>query len=557
MANITVKRSKGPLVDPALCRCCHSIKKCRVLTSEYEFMGAKEVYSDMFMDIFGLLLSHLDGDNSECGICATCVCRLREAADFRKRVLQSEQMLLEARLRENDKNVKLEVKTEAACDSDARDPADDVTDDVADRNDDSEMDSRMDETRKMEHINNTQKSLKRTRNGHKVKGKQHLRTGKVQKLQRVDQLVKPESPAEKSQAKKQADALDQNRMALSNTVTIVNCSYVCPFHNRISFYYCFYCKDQFTNPSELREHTLSHDPTELFENSIENKKIPKIDITRIDCRLCPEKIYDLDTFKNHITTQHQKVLHPVANEFLKFKLTLNNLTCTECGSVFPYFDSLKKHMVDHFGTYTCDVCGACFLEHASLRTHIKKHNKVDANYPCEICGKNLKSKYSMGLHVATVHEKKPTVNCYKCDAAFLSYALRNRHLIEAHGDKRTFPCKLCDKVYNRRKTLIEHHRRNHLKIFNHQCDLCDQRFYLPSRLKEHMATHTGERNFRCEFCDKSYPRLQSLQEHVRSHSSDRRYKCDICQTTFTQCGSLKSHMKNHHNVFDLDASEGF
>jgi hypothetical protein len=289
----------------------------------------------------------------------------------------------------------------------------------------------------------------------------------------------PEStPVKKEREKpvktRKKDQTDRDYLSYNNTVTIVQNSYVCPFLNRISNYYCYYCKDQFVNPNELREHTLSHDPMD-FENMMENKKIPKIDITKIDCRLCSAKIDDIGTFKRHITTVHGKDIHSVENEFLKFRLTLNNLTCTECNSVFPYFDMLKKHMIDHFGTFICDQCGACFLEQNSLRTHIKSHSKVEVNYPCEICGKNLKSKYSRYLHVATVHEKKPTVNCYKCEASFLSYALRNRHLIEVHGDKRTFPCKLCDKVYNRRKTLMEHNRRNHLKVYRHQCDLCDQR----------------------------------------------------------------------------------
>lgn len=52
-------KSKGPIIDPALCRCCRSIKKCRLLTTEYEWMGKKEIYSDMFMDCFGLLVSTL------------------------------------------------------------------------------------------------------------------------------------------------------------------------------------------------------------------------------------------------------------------------------------------------------------------------------------------------------------------------------------------------------------------------------------------------------------------------------------------------------------------
>lgn len=353
---------------------------------------------------------------------------------------------------------------------------------------------------------------------------------------------------------KMKKTFNREEMAYTNTVTIVHNSYVCPFHNKVSNYYCYYCKDQFTNPNELREHTMTHEPKTMFESMMEHKKIPKIDITRIDCRLCQEKIDNLETLKKHLTIIHGLKLHPITNEFLKFRLTLNNLTCTECKSTFPYFDSLKKHMAEHFGKFICDICGACFLEQASLRTHIKTHYKIDMCFPCEICGKNLKSKYSRYLHVATVHEKKPTVNCYKCDAAFLSHALRNKHLIEVHGDKRTFPCKLCDKVYNRRKTLMEHNRRIHLKVYRHQCDLCDQRFYLPSRLKEHMATHTGERNFRCEFCDKGYPRLKSLQEHLRSHTNDRRYKCDICNSTFTQNASLKNHLKSHHQGYEMESS---
>ncbi|CAB3261048.1 unnamed protein product [Arctia plantaginis] len=548
-------KSKGPIIDPALCRCCRSIKKCRLLTTEYEWMGKKEIYSDMFMDCFGLLLSHLDGDSKDCCVCATCVVRLRDAYAFRQQVLQCEDAFLSTKMQSKDdgtSKVEVEVKAEPMA-GDESDGSMDDRDDIHDENMTELLDTKdVKDDVKLD----TEPVCERTRGKHKVHVKREI-LHKMNKLRAkldhmLDKPVKTPVKKETQKLKKKQQELDHDYMLYNNAVTIVHNSYVCPFQNRISIYYCFYCRDQFTNPNELREHTLTHDPVELFQSTMENRKIPKIDITRIDCRLCNDKIDDLDTFKNHISSVHSKVVYPVSNEFLKFKLSMDNLICTECNAAFPYFDVLKKHMIDHFGTYICDVCGACFLERNSLRTHIKSHSKVEESFPCEICGKNLKSKYSRYLHVATVHEKKPTVNCYKCEASFLSYALRNRHLIEVHGDKRTFACKLCDKVYNRRKTLMEHNRRNHLKVYRHQCDLCDQRFYLPSRLKEHMATHTGERNFRCEFCDKSYPRLQSLQEHIRSHSNERRYKCDVCSSTFTQNGSLKNHMKSHHGAYDVD-----
>ncbi|XP_050676881.1 zinc finger protein 555-like isoform X2 [Leptidea sinapis] len=527
-------KSRGPLIDPAFCRCCRSIKRCRLLNTEYEWDGTKEVYADMFMDVFGLLLSHLDDDSKDSCICATCVRRLREAHAFRRQVLQCEEMFLSAKL-QNKAAIKLEVKLESASsDGECSDDLPLIQCDVNPKNECTEA------------VNNKRHGKEELKSSIR-KSREMLKAGCETNRLRPKIAAKQKAKASKTAT------IDQEFMAYSNTITIVNNSYVCPFHNRISFYYCYYCKDQFTDPNELREHTLTHNPKELFEISMENKKIPKVDITRIDCRLCDEKIDDLEAFRSHITSKHGLSLFPAKNEFLKFRLTPNNLMCTECSEVFPYFDSLKKHMVDHFGTHTCDLCGACFLEQASLRTHIKAHSKIDLNFPCEICGKNLKSKYSRRLHIATVHEKKPTVNCYKCEQCFLSYALRNRHLIEVHGDNRTFPCKLCDKVYNRRKTLMEHNRRNHLKVYRHQCDLCEQRFYLPSRLREHMATHTGERNFRCEFCDKSYPRLQSLQEHIRSHGAERRFKCNICNSTFTQNTSLKSHLKTHHQGYDMEA----
>lgn len=55
---MTAIRGKGPVFDPGLCRCCGTMKKCRVLNIEYESSGLKEIYSDMVMDCFGLLVRY-------------------------------------------------------------------------------------------------------------------------------------------------------------------------------------------------------------------------------------------------------------------------------------------------------------------------------------------------------------------------------------------------------------------------------------------------------------------------------------------------------------------
>lgn len=346
--------------------------------------------------------------------------------------------------------------------------------------------------------------------------------------------------------------VDADLKVYSNCVTLVENSYVCPFDTSFSDYFCVYCRQVFTDPSKLREHTLTHDPIAYKEIVTSVKKLPQIDVQRIDCRLCPMKIENLETFKDHIVNVHQKAYQPSPSDFLVYKLTITNLTCTECGTSFGFFHALRKHMAEHFGTCICDVCGAHYFEERMLILHQKTHQRVEENFPCKDCGKNFKSKHSRYLHEARTHKKEPAYQCVKCDAVLFSYTLRYRHMIEVHGEERLFPCEHCDRAYDSRKSLREHNRRSHLKIFKHQCDLCDKRFYLPSRLKEHMATHTGERNYRCEYCGKSYPRLRGLKVHMQSHSTEKKFRCVMCNASFTQNVNLRNHMKRQHQSLEME-----
>ncbi|PZC78533.1 hypothetical protein B5X24_HaOG202099 [Helicoverpa armigera] len=120
---------KGPIVDPGLCRCCGALKKCRLLNVEYEFLGQREIYSEMFVDCFGLVLSHLEGAESERLICATCVVRLRDARAFRRQVLHCEEKLLNANIQvhedgelKDEPEVKVKIEEHTPMDEPA--PAD-------------------------------------------------------------------------------------------------------------------------------------------------------------------------------------------------------------------------------------------------------------------------------------------------------------------------------------------------------------------------------------------------------------------------------------------------
>lgn len=54
-----INNKKGPIYDPGTCRCCGASKKCRILNVEYEYQDQKEIYSDLFVECFGLVVSVL------------------------------------------------------------------------------------------------------------------------------------------------------------------------------------------------------------------------------------------------------------------------------------------------------------------------------------------------------------------------------------------------------------------------------------------------------------------------------------------------------------------
>ncbi|XP_069363847.1 gastrula zinc finger protein XlCGF46.1-like isoform X2 [Maniola hyperantus] len=349
--------------------------------------------------------------------------------------------------------------------------------------------------------------------------------------------------------------------SLLNAVTIVENSYACPFNAFFNNYLCIYCRQKFVDPDKLREHTMTHDIRKykgILENFRRRNNKCQIDFYRIDCRLCDEKISDLNTFQTHITQVHDKKFYSNTSEddiiILKYCLTNENIKCMECNDVFTTFHPLRLHMAEHFGTCVCHICGTHYFEDRCLKAHLKSHKPSEGIYTCPQCGKTFKCKYNMTIHIARFHTKEDVFLCTQCDESFFSNALRHKHMIEVHKEDFLFKCKDCDKVYQSRKQLREHTRSAHLKIFKHLCHVCDRRFYLPGQLKEHMTIHTGERNFRCEHCAKSYPRLKALKVHMQSHSAEKKYKCGLCSASYSQNVCLKNHVKRQHPTLHMEDS---
>ncbi|XP_041968192.1 zinc finger protein 260-like isoform X2 [Aricia agestis] len=553
---MTTKR-KGPIIDPGICRCCGALKKCRLLNYEYENSTLKEIYSDMLMECFGLLLSHLDGKPTERLVCATCVQRLREACSFRQQVIKCEETFLKAKVYTREEKVvgnKIEARQRIEIEEVPIEmPTIQTTIKIEKQSEDmivdegspvppsplSDDDSQSDDNGDIK--NDIIKRRPSSSNSDNMPLKSFVFSRKPQKTESSKKINDRSMQIIQSKIREQ----DASHKTEWNIQTLVENSYVCPFKCRHNYLLCYYCGQHFTDIEALREHTERiHDPKKF--KLIDYKNMLKVELTRIDCRLCEQKIDTLEQFKRHISDVHAKNYYfNHRDSVLPFKFTKAVVKCALCDAVFPYFHALNKHMNQHFSNYVCEQCGMGFVDRGRFVMHQQKHETTE--YPCPTCGKVFKAVYNRDLHVDRVHNKKGRVYCPKCDVMLMSYPQKLKHLVEVHGEAPlSFPCGVCDMTFDTRRNVTLHKRKVHLKDYRYECQTCGQRFFTRFALTNHMPTHTGERNFSCKICGKSYPRLKTLKYHIRIHTNDRRYRCHVCGQAFIQNCSLKGHMKSQH-----------
>ncbi|KOB73356.1 Zinc finger protein 26 [Operophtera brumata] len=300
---MSATKRKGPVFDPGLCRCCGTMKKCRLLNVEYESFGQKEPTERL--------------------VCATCVMRLREANTFRKQVVQCEEAFIQ---------MKMSIATRQLVKHERKSP-----------------------TRILI-------------NKHKWWSKQPAHTAKP---------------------------------------TIVENSYICPFKCRHNNLLCYYCGGHFTDPIQLREHTMTqHQPKKFKVN--DHKNMVKFDLTRIDCRLCQSKIEDLDTFKRHLVNVHgKKYYFETKDSVLPFKLVKDDMRCALCN--------------------------------VGVRGQPPVRDAPDAARGRHLPVRDLRQALQIRVQQRAAYRQ--------CDVKLMSHPQKLKHLVEVHGEQpTTLPCTYCDKV---------------------------------------------------------------------------------------------------------------
>ncbi|XP_063836975.1 zinc finger protein 99-like isoform X22 [Ostrinia nubilalis] len=550
---------------PTVCRCCLSEGCYKDISTEYFWMGKREVYSEMLSETFSLSIAYSTsgGPNSNSRlICEPCISRLRDASDFKRQVQECEKTFMqyldpgterlsdfetaESRIEVTLESLETEVKVEQV--KTEKDESD--GDDFGDRTDFPDLDDDDDDlddqpltrlaTRvpKKESVDTEADSKPEKR-----KATTKAKTSPAKKAKTKKEVVKATtSKAAKPTEKKKKEISQANRNA---AIILLNTT-AYPFKLLGQDMVCMYCYETYNTPSMFRQH-MEAEHEEFNVNIVLNRNfaLVKVDCTSLQCRHCKHFFTNLDEIARHLIDDHG--LTDLALDgclgVTPYTFVDDKFACAICQLKFSNLRGLSRHTQSHFLIKSCKVCGKSYSSRAALHQHVKINHSSSAP-ACKKCKKEFQFAEDLKNHLL---ESKAccSYSCKMCSERFYSWSVREIHMEEVHGRKKIFPCLECGTVFEKRDTLRVHfvieHTDNH-----YDCTFCQKKFHTQPALQRHLISHTKEKNFSCGVCGKMFFRKSTLELHMWIHSDVKKYVCDVCDKGFCQKISWKKHINAHH-----------
>ncbi|XP_049883252.1 zinc finger protein 808-like isoform X10 [Pectinophora gossypiella] len=555
---------------PSVCRCCFAEGCYKDISTEYFWMGKREVYQEMLSTTFDVSISYAQsgGPNSNSRlICEPCIARLRDASDFKRQVQECERVFhqhldptssvseLEAVVVEPPgKEVKLErvkVESKLSDDEDFDDHA--FVDDDDDDLDDQPLTALATKVPKKESVDLM--DLLDNAKPEKRKAAAKPKTPPAKKAKKKES-PKPSAskPAPKPVEKKRKEC-DANYTARRNAKIIVEYSTAYPFRLPEESMVCVYCCDSYDDPSKYREHMDTEHKTVNVRIAFHHlsEGYIKVDCTDLRCRLCVRRFDDLNAVANHLFYDHQKKLDLNQELGLQpFVIYKDKLQCAMCKTKSISIRQLSRHTQKHFLKYTCESCGKSYPTVTSLNSHVRLSHSSGSRI-CRKCKTTFSTLEEKRQHLIETPKCWPYV-CGVCYKRFVSWTIKQMHIAEVHGaPKKTFPCPECSEVFLDRKKYRSHFKLVHTED-SFMCSYCDLKFDSKRGLEDHKVVHTKEKLFPCTVCSKSFGTRRNLNQHMWIHKEVKRFGCSTCNKVFNQRVSWRTHMRSHHPdvVVDFD-----
>ncbi|XP_060809185.1 zinc finger protein 383 isoform X16 [Amyelois transitella] len=554
---------------PTVCRCCLTEGCYKDISTEYFWMGKREVYAEMLKDTLEVTIAYskAGGPNSNSRlICESCISRLRDATEFKRQVVECERMFMQ-HLDPGSSSAAIEAETEPVgkikvegvkleksnSDDDfdnrhAFGDDDDDDDDDLDNQPLTKLASKMPTKESVDLLDllDNSKTAEKRKSSTKVKPPPPKKAkSKVEQVK-----VKPSgsklTPKPEKKKKDMTEILLSPNLARRNAWMIVAHTTAYPFKLPECSLVCVYCREEFEQGHVFRKHMEDEHPEVRLRLAFSH--IPdgyiKVDITDLKCRECTKSFYDVETAAEHLVIQHKFRLN--LNEPLgvqPFRFAIGKWNCAICDAKFPTLRSLSRHTQSHFCKYTCHSCGKSYFSSGSLQQHLKWSHIGDQKL-CVKCKRVFNTLDERRQHVSESPRCWPFA-CKFCYERFPSTTLRDAHKRQVHGaEQRTYPCAECKEVFSTRMKYRIHFKIAHTDQY-FECS-CGRKFDTQKNLEKHSVVHTKEKLFSCPVCTKAFSRQRNLVQHMWIHSENKRFQCKECNKKFSQIGPYKAHMKVYH-----------
>ncbi|XP_069363783.1 zinc finger protein ZIPIC-like isoform X9 [Maniola hyperantus] len=572
---------------PTVCRCCLSEGCYKDISTEYFWMGKREVYSEMLSETFDLSISYSKsgGPNSQSRlICEPCIARLRDAADFKRQVQECEKTFMSCldpvtalsdlqAVLELDKEVKVEMvmkEEKRHSDDDFDDAPDFGDDDDYDDLDDQPLTKLASKIPKKEAVDvldllDNAKITAKRKSSSKIKSQ----SSKKSKSKQI-----ATSSKEKPEPKKKKDPVSRETQADSKSKGIIEV-----FRKRLlegvdeeligSEENCNQGKTE-KDWSKIVERRgpgpiLRENSLKLIENS--TMFVFQYNKSWYSCYCCKETFPDMIQLRDHTENEHtlqdiEKRIISQQNKLLKVEISL--LKCKICEKNLNTLPEFREHLQDihsmKFGHgqdllmpyklqtegLKCQLCSESFYNFRILNMHMNKLHFQ--NHICDVCGASFANLVFLNLHKTRSHKK---IRCENCDLNFVSRSDKKHHDTNAHNvrfvRKKRFPCPYCDERFFQENFKMEHLVEKHGMVKpEHKCSLCAKVFITKALLNNHVKNvHKKERKHECDVCQNVFYTKSDLLRHRVTHTGEKKFSCALCNCPFATKDSLRRHMKRN------------
>lgn len=280
------------------------------------------------------------------------------------------------------------------------------------------------------------------------------------------------------------------------------------------------------------------------------------------------------------------------------KCQMAKLQCSECGEKFKYRRHYLKHIVGH-NDNNCRYCDEKFSTWLHYKNHLKsKHPDIKMErdlIPCKFCPMSFRRHLGLYNHYRVKHSKGKFV-CLSCGLLLPTKEKYKEHAL-VHESEKNWKCKICKMKFYRRQQLLFHvsvhksgiykcltcnitvtskadlskHKKDGHEVKGlepkFECEVCHKTFDKMVRLKNHLATHSGEKKFYCKYCVKYFTTMHALQKHEKRTSHfekaqvvipESKYEkvyedklmCENCGKLYKTQRELKWHLRVHKNIYE-------